>query len=256
MVSTRREFVTATIRSAVVIVMLLIVRVVIARLPMLQEIMPMVNFDLASLLDTLVMTGVIATIAAFGFSLDRHLSRLVTGFPRAGQLAKLLAVIIAVAVAYFSYRYVVLSLIPDLDWLYPIVFLVLFAIPMTLLCVAIYASIDDLTALFTGGRRPRAAQAALPRRCPACGTDTGEADLFCSSCGTKLPAREERRTCPACGAPLLEDAIFCASCGAKAETKGSEPLQPPRCPGCGAEAAPGAKFCRACGQALGAPASG
>lgn len=226
MVSARKEFVTATIRSAVVIVMLLIVRVVTARLPMLRDIMPLVNFDLASLLDAIVMTGVVIAIVAFGVTLERHLPGLVTGFPRAGQLSKLFAVIIAVTVAYFSYRYLVLSLIPDLDWLYPIVFLVLFAVPVVLLCVAIYASIDDLTALFTGGRRAR-----------------------------PLPAGRDCRACAGCGAPLLEDAVFCASCGTKVEDKKPEPPEPARCPACGAEAAPEAKFCGACGQALGTAVS-
>ncbi len=60
------------------------------------------------------------------------------------------------------------------------------------------------------------------RKCPNCGAELGDDDLFCMECGTKIeePAAQSAaaptgKKCPNCGADLGDDDIFCMECGTK-----------------------------------------
>ncbi len=57
--------------------------------------------------------------------------------------------------------------------------------------------------------------------CPNCGAKIKPNMMFCSECGSKLPAREQpvktgdAQYCSNCGAPMAAGSMFCTSCGAK-----------------------------------------
>jgi len=54
-------------------------------------------------------------------------------------------------------------------------------------------------------------------RCPKCGAENKEDDLFCVNCGAKL--QKEGFFCPNCGAENKEDSVFCIECGAKLDNQ-------------------------------------
>lgn len=56
--------------------------------------------------------------------------------------------------------------------------------------------------------------------CPNCGAKVSKGMVFCSKCGSKLPAEEapaeetaQARTCPGCGNEVADDVSFCTNCG-------------------------------------------
>ncbi|HEU5403854.1 MAG TPA: zinc ribbon domain-containing protein, partial [Terriglobales bacterium] len=55
----------------------------------------------------------------------------------------------------------------------------------------------------------------MPKTCSSCGSALGDAQAFCSSCGTKWVAAAEpdKKFCVGCGNPLAAGTKFCAKCG-------------------------------------------
>lgn len=67
--------------------------------------------------------------------------------------------------------------------------------------------------------------------CPLCGNEISETNVFCPSCGTKLPQPEpaapETPHCPVCGLEVSAKDAFCVSCGAKLQQPAEEtPAEP------------------------------
>lgn len=54
------------------------------------------------------------------------------------------------------------------------------------------------------------------KKCPHCGAELNDEDLFCDKCGYKL---QENKICQECGAELKQDSSFCPKCGAKVFTE-------------------------------------
>lgn len=54
------------------------------------------------------------------------------------------------------------------------------------------------------------------KKCPKCGNECGEFDIFCNKCGEKLPQKPPE--CPICGEEYkIEEDLYCRKCGAKLE---------------------------------------
>lgn len=80
--------------------------------------------------------------------------------------------------------------------------------------------LDELDALYAqiNEENERINKINAANKCPNCGAKVGKKDIFCGSCGTKLPEQKPIiPVCKACGATLLEGAMFCQSCGTKVE---------------------------------------
>jgi hypothetical protein len=75
---------------------------------------------------------------------------------------------------------------------------------------------DDVEALIAHRVRAlRSAAASAPpgaRVCPTCGPRPEADAVFCSTCGSRLPADT---TCAHCGAALSADSRFCEGCGSR-----------------------------------------
>ncbi len=57
------------------------------------------------------------------------------------------------------------------------------------------------------------------RACPNCGRDVAMNALFCSACGSQIPAAplsDYSRKCSVCGADIPDGSSFCSKCGAQA----------------------------------------
>jgi predicted amidophosphoribosyltransferase len=86
------------------------------------------------------------------------------------------------------------------------------------------------------------------KKCPFCGAELNDDNLFCTECGKELPKGIE---CPHCGASVNEGDIFCTECGKRLDevpqATSSEPIKP-KCPHCGAPMNEGDAFCMECGK--------
>ena len=70
---------------------------------------------------------------------------------------------------------------------------------------------QELNRLRTELERVKAAapQGAVALPCPRCQATVNPGQLFCPSCGTRIPV------CPNCGGMIIPAAKFCSACGAK-----------------------------------------
>lgn len=86
------------------------------------------------------------------------------------------------------------------------------------------------------------------KKCPHCGAELNDDNLFCTECGRELP---KGVVCPHCGASVNEGDAFCTECGKRVdEVPQATPLEPtkPKCPHCGALMNEGDAFCMECGK--------
>lgn len=84
------------------------------------------------------------------------------------------------------------------------------------------------------------------KKCPYCGMQNEDENLFCTECGKPIP---QGRVCPHCGASVNDDDAFCSNCGKKVDEQPasdtSKSLQK-ICPHCGAPINEGDVFCSEC----------
>ena len=88
------------------------------------------------------------------------------------------------------------------------------------------------------------------KKCPHCGAELNDDNLFCTECGKELP---KGVVCPHCGASVNEGDAFCTECGKRVdEVPQATPLEPtkPKCPHCGALMNEGDAFCTECGKKI------
>ncbi|MBT9143118.1 MAG: hypothetical protein DDT32_02246 [Syntrophomonadaceae bacterium] len=201
------------------VIILLIIWLVLDRLPMVREIqLPAeLKFDTTELLAAVILTIMMIMLVNFGMRMELSLGRIVPTFPQSGRMLKLLMFLIVIAIGYHAYLPLIEPHWGDLDWIYPVGFLVLFVITLAMLGYTIYIHIDRLgtlfSGLFTSGEKPVIATAEGPL-CPGCGKKNKAGAGFCSFCGAKLPQPATSGTnCKGCGAALKPDSRFCAACG-------------------------------------------
>lgn len=88
------------------------------------------------------------------------------------------------------------------------------------------------------------------KKCPFCGAELADDNLFCTECGKELP---QGNVCPHCGAILNEGDVFCTECGKRIDEvppiTSSEPIKS-KCPHCGASIDEGDTFCTECGKKI------
>ena len=226
-----REIGRRLLKAGIAIVGLLLVRVVLARLPMVahaeplyvsslfgndQAVVPLV--DLArTIIDTLIFAVVIFAAVDVGSSIRLSVRRL----PASGRMLVLTTLIVVVALAYSSYSSVVLPLLGD-ETLYDWLFLILGVLPLIGLAVLVYRNLDVITDIvFHSGRHAinavSSGRASVPLKCANCGATLPSGAKFCAGCGAAAPPEAAPPNpdffCSACGTRNASTAVTCSNCG-------------------------------------------
>ncbi len=246
-------FYAPIVRVLVALVMLWFARVVLLRLPMIRELtipdVPLTGPALVRIVISLLMIGVLLNFAReFGHQLRVAFPQL----PQGSTILTSLVYIAVVVLAYDAFNWPARLFLKEDFWVYQWAF-VLLAIPGIYKGgVAIYGSVDDITALFTR-EIGRAAGELVP--CPQCGQLNPVGASFCFKCGTRIEVARPAALvkCNQCGAENSPEGTFCAQCGTKLEVVAAEAAQPAatiKCGNCGAENPAEAIFCAQCGTKL------
>lgn len=211
----------------------------IFHLPMLEGIPLPLDFGLNQLLGALVLSGLVAVLINFSFRLE---ARLEFQAPRAkpvGTAVKLSMMLIGVLTIYLAYRPLVLPYMDELNWIYHLLFALLFLGVLAILAYNLYTS---LAPIFPDSEFVSGGEAV----CPKCGKGNKAGARFCAFCGQEIAA--PARKC-ACGALITPGAKFCPGCGipvakaAKETAAATEPV----CKNCREPLREGARFCPKCG---------
>ncbi len=243
-------------QTGVGIVILLIIWLVVSSLPMLGEISFPLDFTLTELLGAVLLTIIVVILCSFGSRMELRMRYLMASFPQAGTMIKQFVYLIVVLIVYFAYQPLAVPYMADLDWIYHLLFLIIFLAYLGILGFSIYNNMEEFTALITASKgAPGAPSSAVSVICGKCGEKNIDGAQFCSFCGETLPQPQK---C-GCGHILKTGAKFCFSCGAKAGDEVNQtaaegataaaPLSINRCAACQVELKPGAKFCSKCGSA-------
>lgn len=216
--SSRQAFYGSMIRVVLVLIALAVLRAIVGRLPMLQELrvsaVAMSGADIASVVISLVMVAVLLNLARV---LRAQLPIIVSRFRQSGPLAASILHIIAILIIYNAFYWPAALLLREDFWIYRVVFLLLVCYPLYRGGRAVYEGIDELTRFFTGRIGVVTGESV---ECSNCGAVNEASAKFCAQCGAKLarPAHEaapKAIMCPQCGAENRGRAQYCTTCGAE-----------------------------------------
>lgn len=242
--SNRSKLYASLMRSAVVLIVLVLLLVLSSQIPILinQELTisgkPVTGVEIVRILITLVITAVLLNLA---YVLETQFPKL-ENYKNAGNL---FASTIHIIVIFLSYYYLSPFTISDtgkVNQFFNAVFLALLCIPLYRGGVALYKTIDDVA------KRTTESIENLPIKC-SCG-QINEADAkYCASCGKLLRQTEETPTitCDSCGKQNSLSTNFCSNCGAKLINKEQVATI---CPQCETPNKLSAKHCKECGTEL------
>lgn len=213
--SSRQAFYSSVIRVVLVLIALAILRAIVTRLPMLQELwvseISMSGTDIAGVVISLVIVGVLLNFARV---LGARLPTVVPRFPQSGPLAASIVHIIAIIITYNALFPLASILLKQDVWIYRTGFLLLLCYPLYRGGRAFYKGIDEVTGFFTTRIGVATGESV---ECPNCGAVNEASAEFCAQCGTRLtpPAAPKAVVCPQCSAENRGGARYCTTCGAE-----------------------------------------
>jgi len=261
-----RSISQSLVRLLVTVVVLLLIRHVVTRLPMLEDIdIAGLPTSLGGVLGLAVLAVLLAVVYVLSSQIAVTLEERNPNVPGVAAFVRYLVLLLVVVIAYSAFRPLAVDLFGSDLWAYSIGFLILGLVPLLGLAVTIYYNIDYLTDLVVTGVRGLGSAGRVQKRvCPQCGAVAGPTVAFCLNCGTQLPVVTPPAgpvVCAQCGTELGPDVRFCGKCGAPrpepapapAAEPEPEPQKPVQCQNCGAEVPVGSQFCGACGTAVGGP---
>ncbi len=211
-------FLPHVLKSSISIILLLIVWAVIVNLPMLREIRTPLPFLLDELFGAVILTALVIVLLRFGKNLGEYLSDLVPKFPQCGEIAVKIILLVTILILYYGYMPIIVPYLiyfGNLQWIYHVLFLVIFLIVLGITASILYKNSDSVASLFSGAKvGGMVTKAKL--MCSSCEKDNDSGASFCSFCGTSLP---QPIKCAECGTTLMDADSFCMNCGSKrAET--------------------------------------
>ena len=200
------------IKTAISVILLLIVWAIIVSLPMLGAIRTPLPFSLDELVGTVLLTVLVLVIINFSRILDGYLENIAPKFPQCGTIAKKVFLLISILILYHAYQPIIVPYLVyfgDLQWIYHVLFLVVFLIVLGTTTLLLYNNNENLAYLISGAK----ADGLIARAkivCEACGNANDSCALYCSSCGSALP---QPFKCNNCGKVLRSGDSFCMNCG-------------------------------------------
>ena len=212
-----RELVRPVVKLVVSLIVLGVIGAMVHYLPGLYTEIPGVPVSIAAFAEAIIAVLVILVILNFGREISPRVARLLPNFPESEIVIHNIILLIAIIVAYGSFKNAAFPFLQNTSWLYSLVFLCVAIIPTYRIAVTLFGNIEKITEMIT-----KKITETPPEniRCPNCGTVVKKSK-YCSNCGAKLePApkvefKKKEKICSRCGAKNEPDAKYCSNCGAR-----------------------------------------
>lgn len=216
---------TPVLKLVIAAVGLLILQVLVSALPMVREIPVPSGLPLPVLeiVKVVIASVILVLLVNFAFEIEDNLEITFPAFPQGGIIVRWSVLLVAVLLAYGTYRILAETFLGAYVWLYPLVFLGLALVPLVSMVLLSYQHIDKLIGVAltgiqtvsTGGETGRVKGQV---RCASCGVVLHPGVKFCRVCGTPASVQETHLKaspqCASCGASLNAGTKFCGDCGA------------------------------------------
>jgi len=221
---------TPVLKLVIAVVGLLILQVLVSALPMVREIPVPSGLPLPVLeiVKVIIASVILVLLVNFAFEIEDNLEITYPTFPQGGVIVRWFVLLVAVLLAYGTYRILAETFLGAYVWLYPLVFLGLALVPLVSMVLLSYQHIDKLIGI---------AMTGIPT----------------VSAGGETSRVKRQVQCASCGAVLQPGVKFCRVCGTPASVQETQPKASPQCASCGASLNAGTKFCGDCGAPV-APA--
>ncbi len=211
------RFLPMLIQTGIGIFILLIVWLITASLPMLDEIDLPLDFTLAELISAVILSIIVVMLVGFAMRIELRLNYFVNSFPQSGSYVKYFVFLIVILIIYFAFNPIVTPYLGEFEWLYHMVFLVALITLLAIIGMSLYGSVDEITAYITRNQNKEDSNENR-LKCIECGKANLAGKKYCSHCGASLPKVAK---CQNCESVLKPGASFCTSCGTKQDA--SEP---------------------------------
>lgn len=216
------ELTRPVIKLLLALIGLFILRFIVNNLPGLGTQIPGTGVTATAALAAVITLAMVGILVNFGIEIEPRLKRALSGpqevITDMAEIVKFLVFLVAIIVAYDGLAAVAVPfLLPDLVWVYDVVFLLIALVPTALVAQRMFANLDDLTDLLTKQVKSATVEDV---ECPGCGETVRSSLDYCPSCGTEVPTPEPAEpgdvgleACPDCGSEVDPTADFCGSCG-------------------------------------------
>lgn len=216
------ELTRPVIKLLLALIGLFILRFIVNNLPGLGTQIPGTSVTATAALAAVITLAMVGILVNFGIEIEPRLKRALSGpqevITDMAEIVKFLVFLVAIIVAYDGLAAVAVPfLLPDLVWVYDVVFLLVALVPTALVAQRMFSNLDDLTDLLTKQVKSATVEDV---ECPECGETVRSSLDYCPSCGTEVPTPEPEGAgdaapdvCPDCGSDVDSSADFCGSCG-------------------------------------------
>ncbi len=218
------SFLSLALKTSIGIILLLIVWAVVVSLPMLREIRTPLPFTLDELFGAIMLTVLVVVLLRFSKTLGEYLSCIFPKFQQLGEVSAKVILLISVLILYYAYNPLIIPYLiyfGDLQWIYHVLFLVIFLIVLGKTAIILYNNSDNIASLFNSSKIDELVSRSNPI-CSSCEKENDAGALFCSACGKLLP---QPCKCYRCEAAIRDTDLFCMNCGASREDQPNQATQ-------------------------------
>ena len=217
---------TPVLKLVIAVAGLLLLQTLVSALPMVREIPAPSGLPLPvlELVKVVIATVILVLLVNFAFEIEDNLEVSFPAFPQGGVIVRWFVLLVAVLLAYGTYRILAETFLGAYVWLYPLVFLGLAVVPLVSMVLLSYRHIDKLIGVALTGMRTLGAGKGMGRakgqlQCASCGAALDSGVKFCRACGAPVSRHNTAETlplsCSQCGAALSVGSQFCPECGTR-----------------------------------------
>ena len=212
-----KELVRPVVKLVVSLIVLGVIGAIVHYLPGLYTEIPGVSVSIAAFAEAVIAIFIILVILNFGRDVSPKIGRLLPDFPESEIIVHNIILLIAIIVAYSSFKGAAYPFLQGAVWLYSIIFLSIAIIPTYRIAATLFGNIEKITEMITKKITETPPETI---RCPNCGVVVKKSK-YCSNCGAKLEPKPEieikrkEKICSRCGFRNDPDAKYCSNCGAR-----------------------------------------
>lgn len=210
-----RKLYASVIRLLIQLIILMIVNWVITELPMIKVLsIEGLPVSLASIISMGIGIVAIVILLLFRREFVPGLRSKYTALPQAGIIVSQGITLLIIVIAYASSEGVIMPLMKQFAWLYPVIFLAVSIWPLYMLIATLYRSSGPLSEWAATRMSSSMTENLGEIKCPSCGKFSPASARYCTSCGASVGTMACDARCTACGATNRQQDKYCLGCGA------------------------------------------
>lgn len=183
-----RDVLRSLIRLAIILVVLVLIRAILLRLPGINNaLISEIPITISMVVNVLIGASMIFIILKFEREIDHPMKSILESSLETRSLITNSIYLTAIGLAYILFYPLVDGIVPTFMWAYPLVLLLVASIPILRVAKAFYRSVDKWTETISKRLiKPKLGPEERPGTCPSCGSSLAPDASYCTNCGAKV----------------------------------------------------------------------